>query len=136
MIRTDTDNYVNVNYKERNQKPCSFKVAYLFHRTSCSNFFLKSTVLNAQKHLQRFYSFIVNVLIGQFLNSSCSFFFYLGFHSRKFTIHRTAGEGGDFLFNSSLPLLPALQTTAGSSPLHIASSRTRNGNLWLPRTSH
>ena len=39
MICTDTDNYVNLNYKERNQKPCSFKVAYLFHRTSYSNFF-------------------------------------------------------------------------------------------------
>ena len=63
ICTTDTDNYVNVNYKERNQKPCSFKVAYLFHRTSCSNLFLKSTVLNAQKHLQRFHSFIVNVLI-------------------------------------------------------------------------
>ena len=64
MICTDTDNYVNVNYKERNKKPCSFKVAYLFHRTSCSNFFfLKSTVLNAQKHLQRSHFSIVNVLI-------------------------------------------------------------------------
>ena len=39
MICTDTDNYVNVNYKERNKKICCFKVAYLFHRTSCSNFF-------------------------------------------------------------------------------------------------
>ena len=63
MICTDTDNYVNVNYKERNKKPCSFKVAYLFHRASCINFFLKSIVLNAQKHLQRCHSFIVNVLI-------------------------------------------------------------------------
>ena len=96
MICTDTDNYVNVNYKERNQKPCSFKVAHLFTRTSYSNSFLKNTVLNAQKHLQRFYSFIVNALIGQFLNSSCSFFFYLGFLSQNFTIHRTAGEGGRF----------------------------------------
>ena len=95
-------------------------------------FFFKSTVLNAQKHLQRFYSFIVNVFIGQFLNNSCSFFFYLGFLSRKFTIHRTAGEGERI----SLPLLPTLETMAGSSPLHIASSRTRTGNLWLPRTSH
>ena len=35
------------------------------------------------------------------------FFFYLGFHSRTFTNHRTAGEeGGHF---SSLPLPPALQ---------------------------
>ena len=35
------------------------------------------------------------------------FFFYLGFLSRTFTIHRTAGEGGGYLFNSSLPLPPA-----------------------------
>ena len=136
MICTDTDNYVNLNYKERNQKPCSFKVAYLFHRTSYSNIFLKSTVLNAQKHLQRFYSFIVNVLIGQFLNSSCSFFsIWVFFHENsRFTGQQ--GKRGGFLFNYSLPLLPALQTTAGSSPLHVASSRVRTGNLWLPRTSH
>ena len=30
------------------------------------------------------------------------FFFYLGFLSRTFTIHGTAGEGGGYLFNSSL----------------------------------
>ena len=38
------------------------------------------------------------------------FFFYLGFLSRTFTIHRTAGEGGGYLFNSSLPLPPTSQT--------------------------
>ena len=38
----------------------SYKGAYLFHRTSCNNFFLRSTVLNAQKYLQRFQSFMVN----------------------------------------------------------------------------
>ena len=38
------------------------------------------------------------------------FFFYLGFLSRTFTIHRTAGEGGGYLFNSSVPLWPASQT--------------------------
>ena len=38
------------------------------------------------------------------------FFSYLGFLSRTFTIHRTAGEGGGYLFNSSLPLPPASQT--------------------------
>ena len=37
------------------------------------------------------------------------FFFYLGFLSRTFTIHGTAGEGGGYLFNSSLPLPPASQ---------------------------
>ena len=38
------------------------------------------------------------------------FFFYLGFLSGTFTIHRTAGERGGHLFNSSLPLPPASQT--------------------------
>ena len=37
-------------------------------------------------------------------------FFYLGFLSRTFTIHRAAGEGGGYYFNSSLPLPPASQT--------------------------
>ena len=58
------------------------------------------------------------------------FFFYLGFLSRTFTNHRTAGEVGGHFFNSSLPLPPASQLdisqaiTAESSPLHIAGSRT------------
>ena len=38
------------------------------------------------------------------------FFFYLGFLSRIFTIHETAGEGRGYLFNSSLPLPLASQT--------------------------
>ena len=38
------------------------------------------------------------------------FFYYLGFLSRTFTIHGTAGQGGGYLFNSSLPLPPASQT--------------------------
>ena len=37
------------------------------------------------------------------------FFFCLGFLSRAFMIHKTAGEGGGCLFNSSLPLPPASQ---------------------------
>ena len=37
------------------------------------------------------------------------FFFCLGFLSRTFTIHRTAGEEGGYLFNSSLPLPPVSQ---------------------------
>ena len=39
-----------------------------------------------------------------------SFFFYLGFFSRIFRMHRTAGEGGGYLCNSFLPLPPASQT--------------------------
>ena len=38
------------------------------------------------------------------------FFFYLGFPSRTFTNHKTAGEGGGHFFNSSLPLPPTSQT--------------------------
>ena len=37
-------------------------------------------------------------------------YIYLGFLSRIFTNHRTAGEGEGHFFNSSLPLLPASQT--------------------------
>ena len=36
-------------------------------------------------------------------------YFYLGFLSRTVTIHRTAGEGGGYFFESSLPLSPASQ---------------------------
>ena len=39
-----------------------------------------------------------------------SFFFYLGFLSQTFMIHRTAGEGGSYFFNSSFSLLPTSQT--------------------------
>ena len=41
-----------------------------------------------------------------------TYFFFLCFLSGIFTIHRTAGEGGDYflLFNSSLPLPLASQT--------------------------
>ena len=40
----------------------------------------------------------------------CLLFFYLGFFSRTFTNHRTAGEGGGYLFNSSPPLTHTSQT--------------------------
>ena len=42
-------------------------------------------------------------------NNPKYFFFYLGFLSRTFTVHSTAGEGRGYLFNSSLPLSPASQ---------------------------
>ena len=60
------------------------------------------------------------------------FCFYLGFLSQTFVNHRTAGEGGGYFFNSSLPLPPASQTrstgwaiTAESPPPHIANSSTQ-----------
>ena len=67
MICTDTDNYVNVNYKERNKKPCSFKVAYLFYITSCSNFFEKYYVkcTKALAAIPFFHRECVNLTISQ-----------------------------------------------------------------------
>ena len=71
-----------------------------------------------------------------------TFFFCLGFLTRTFTNHRTAGKReGDF-FNSSLPLPPAHRhlgiswaITAECLPLRIASSWTRTGKLWFPSAS-
>ena len=61
------------------------------------------------------------------------------FLSRTFTIRGTAGEGGRYLFFHFHPLHRHLDIsraiTAEGSPLHIAGSRTRTGNLWLPSAS-
>ena len=78
------------------------------------------------------------MLVNQFI----LFSFYLGFLSRAFTIHKAAREGAGV----SLKLLSTTSTrfrhldisrtiTAESSPLHIASSRTRTGKLWFPSAS-
>ena len=64
-------------------------------------------------------------------------FFFLGFLSRTFANHRTAGnaEGNSLTPHYHFdPLHKHLDIswaiTAESSPLHIASSRTQTGNLW------
>ena len=66
------------------------------------------------------------------------FFFYLGFVSRTFTDHRTAREVGGHPLTPQYHFDPlyrhlgiSREITAESSPLHIASSRTRTGNLWF-----
>ena len=58
---------------------------------------------NIKKFLE-FWTILITRLLQFF------FFFYLGFLSRTFTIHGTAGAGGGYLFNPSLPLPPASQT--------------------------
>ena len=50
------------------------------------------------------------VSIWLLLSMPPNFFFYLGFLSQTFTIHRTAGEGGLYPFNSRLPPSPVSQT--------------------------
>ena len=98
----------------------------------------KEPPLGLERRSQRF-----NTSPIVWLATRTIFFFYLGFLSRTFTIHKTAGEGGGYLFNSSLPLPPAYRLldisrviTAGSSPLRIAGSGTQTGNLWFPSASH
>ena len=49
------------------------------------------------------------ILLNQLLGITFCFF-YLGFLSRTFTNHRTAGKGGGHSINSSLPPPPASQT--------------------------
>ena len=56
-----------------------------------------------------------------FYSTVCVVFFFLGFLSRTFTFHRTAGKGEGYLFNSSVLLPPA--------------SRAPTGNLWFPSAS-
>ena len=56
------------------------------------------------------------------------FIFYPGFFSQTFTIHRTAGEGGGYLFSFSLPLPTVSQTLrhqAGDYCRELASARSQ-----------
>ena len=46
--------------------PCSFKGAYIFPRTSCTNICLKSAVLNARKYFQSPHCLLVDVVIFNF----------------------------------------------------------------------
>ena len=49
-------------------------------------------------------------VVRRYKCSNFLFLFYLGFLSRTFTIHRTAGGAGGYLFNSSLPHPPTSRT--------------------------
>ena len=61
-------------------------------------------------------------------------FFYLGFVSRTFTIHRRAGYGGGYLINCS----HSYQFHLLNRHLDVSRSitQTRTGNLWFPSVSH
>ena len=126
-------------------------VAYLFRfpynlsgvRLILNNFktsFMKTSnyevVIKPLSNVIRYYGYQIVSII---LNFIC--FFYLDFLSRRFTIHRTAGEGGIYLapLYHFHPLHRHLdisrKITAESSHLHIASGRTRTVVLWFPSTS-
>ena len=65
-------------------------------------------------HLPQFIPFFLLIIVHHFhiyhIWSYLCFIFYLGFLLRTLTIHRTAGEGWGYLFDSSLPLPPTSQT--------------------------
>ena len=82
--------------------------------------------------------FIENYLITQFFVrlSPHSLFFYLGFLLRTFTNQRRKGIPLTTFYHFHLlysNLDISRPITSEISPLHIASSRTRSGKLWLPR---
>ena len=58
------------------------------------------------KELRRFLSFVLQKSVLACCKAEFVFFFFLGFLSQIFAIHRTAGERGGYLFISflSLPL--------------------------------
>ena len=68
------------------------------------------------------------------LNSQ-SLFFYPGFLSWTFTIHRTAGEGGGYFFKSSLPLPRASQTLTHKLSDFCRDLTSAHRNLWFPLTT-
>ena len=55
-----------------------------------------------------------NVLLNRESLLNITDFFLSGFVLQRFTNHRTAGKGGRHIFNSSLPVPPALQTFSHS----------------------
>ena len=77
--------------------------------------------------------------LNHFIQKIENFFFYLGFLSRTFTIRRTQVDSRDnkssslsplYLFHALHRLLDINRVIiVESSPLHIASSRARAGNL-------
>lgn len=76
-----------------------------------SQYHIKESFLKKMSVFSRFSSF-GTLKVSPWIIHGLFFylFFYLGFFSRTFIIHGTAGEEGEHLFNSFLPLLPASQT--------------------------
>ena len=77
-----------------------------------------------------------------FLSYVNLFFFLSRFLFMKSTIHKTAGEGGGYLFNSSLHFHPLHRHlgigwafTEEISPLQVAHSKARTRNSWSPSAS-
>ena len=91
-------------------KPCcnySFQVSIIFGLLKkVINFALETS----GKIQILIYPRTMNILFCKVSKFWNIFFFYLGFISRTFTNHRTAGKWAGYFFNSSVPLSPASQT--------------------------
>ena len=96
-----------ISEKRKKEKKSSAKIFVVV----VSFFFFVVVVVFLKK--QRYLCCDWNLLCLVRIHPLWFFFFYLGFLSRTFTIHRTAGEGGGYFFKSSLPLPPASQTIRG-----------------------
>ena len=71
------------------------------------------------------------------------FFYHLGFLSRTFTNQGQQGKGEGISLTPDYHFHPlhrhlgiSRAISAEISPLHIANSRTRTGNLWFSSESH
>ena len=84
---------------------------------------LKNEIINWKK-------FTVDTTNPGWESNPCHLLFLqLGFLSRTFTIHRTAGEGGGYLFKSSLPLPLSSQTLrhqSGDYCRELTSAHSQN----------
>ena len=88
----------------RRQNPIKWGKINVLSAISTSPFAVRK---NGKKREMAYYDFGIK---GEHSFIRNVFFFYLGFLSRTFTIHRPAGEGGGYFFKSSLPLPSASQT--------------------------
>ena len=94
---SDNSLYENINHLPTVEKQCNYNLLKVICMENIRSTILTYLNTNSIENL----CFFVFAFV---------FFYYLGFLSRTFTNHRTAGEGGVHFFNSSLPLPTASQT--------------------------
>ena len=114
----------------------------------------KNEIYNVVMNFKTYGTLILFLLHWGFHSAVLVWFFfgYLCFLARTFTDHKTSGEGGEdgrgrggggcisltphYHFHPLHRHLDIRWAIIGErSPLHIASGRTRTGNLWLPSAS-
>ena len=83
--------------KKNNSHPMEW---FLYYTILRRNLYNKGNIFNT--YSKKLFLYEINCLFADF-------FFYLGFLSQSFMNCRTAGEGGGYLSNSSLPPPPASQ---------------------------